>query len=274
MPHCLLLRLQRANELITFYPGRMPWAIILLGLRPATARNHDCCNTRYCLYSLDALHAATEFFEIIRHVRVVPCHSVAMMRNVTSVSSQQQFRDLHLSKGFSGNAGLIRIGWGKELVQSHSVPHLIMNSPLHLERELYFFSNFAPPLHDTSDAAQYLWLWTFWNFVPQFPRYRGCCAITLNSSPFTMENWHTAKTGWKPKRYIAQSNALGTVELLFSALKEQKEWENCAAQSPAVHCHFYWQQHQNAGNIYKQHALRAKIRQKWRTFITTYESTC
>ncbi len=110
MPHCLLLRLQRANELITFYPGRMPWAIILLGLRPATARNHDCCNTRYCLYSLDALHAATEFFEIIRHVRVVPCHSVAMMRNVTSVSSQQQFRDLHLSKGFSGNAGLIRIG--------------------------------------------------------------------------------------------------------------------------------------------------------------------
>lgn len=100
MTHCLLLRLQLANKLITLYPGRLPWAIILLGLRPATARNHDCCNTRYYLYSLDALPAATEFFEIIRHVRVVPCHSVAMIRNVTSVSSQQQFRDLHLSKRF------------------------------------------------------------------------------------------------------------------------------------------------------------------------------
>ena len=43
MPHYLLLRLQRANKLITFYPGRMPWAIILLGLRPATARNIGCC---------------------------------------------------------------------------------------------------------------------------------------------------------------------------------------------------------------------------------------
>ena len=100
MPHYLLLRLQRANKLITVPPRRLPWAIILLGLRPATARNHDCCNTRYCLYSLDALPAATEFFEIIRHVRIVPCHSVAMMRNVTSVSSQQQFSDLHPSKRF------------------------------------------------------------------------------------------------------------------------------------------------------------------------------
>ena len=90
----------RANKLITSNPGRMPWAIILLGLRPAIARNHDSCNTRYCLYSLDVLPAATEFCEILRHVRVVPCHSVAMMRNVTSVSSQQQFRDLHLSKRF------------------------------------------------------------------------------------------------------------------------------------------------------------------------------
>ena len=43
MSQYLLLRLQRANELITFYPGRMPWAIILLGLRPATARNISCC---------------------------------------------------------------------------------------------------------------------------------------------------------------------------------------------------------------------------------------
>ncbi|MES5132195.1 hypothetical protein ABVC68_02950 [Hoylesella timonensis] len=43
MPHCLLLRLQRANELITVPPGRLPWAIILLGLRPATARNISCC---------------------------------------------------------------------------------------------------------------------------------------------------------------------------------------------------------------------------------------
>ena len=78
MPHCLLLRLQRANKLITFYPGRLPWAIILLGIRPAIARNI------------------------------------------------------------------------------------------------------------------------------------GCCTITLNSSPFIVGNWHTAKTGWKPKRYIVQSNALGT----------------------------------------------------------------
>ncbi|WP_157757392.1 hypothetical protein [Hoylesella timonensis] len=43
MPHYLLLRLQRANELITFYPGRMPWAIVLLGLRPAIARHISCC---------------------------------------------------------------------------------------------------------------------------------------------------------------------------------------------------------------------------------------
>ena len=42
MPHYLLLRLQRANKLITLYPGRLPWAIILLGLRPATARNISC----------------------------------------------------------------------------------------------------------------------------------------------------------------------------------------------------------------------------------------
>ena len=43
MPHYLLLRLQRANELITEPPGRMPWAISLLGLRPATAGNISCC---------------------------------------------------------------------------------------------------------------------------------------------------------------------------------------------------------------------------------------
>lgn len=43
MTQYILLRLQRANELITLYPGRMPWAIILLGLRPATARNISCC---------------------------------------------------------------------------------------------------------------------------------------------------------------------------------------------------------------------------------------
>ena len=43
MPHYLLLRLQRANKLITVHPGRLPWAIILLGLRPATARNISCC---------------------------------------------------------------------------------------------------------------------------------------------------------------------------------------------------------------------------------------
>lgn len=43
MTHYLLLRLQRANKLIILYPGRLPWAIILLGLRPATARNIGCC---------------------------------------------------------------------------------------------------------------------------------------------------------------------------------------------------------------------------------------
>ena len=43
MPHYLLLRLQRANKLITVPPGRLPWAIILLGLRPATAHNIGCC---------------------------------------------------------------------------------------------------------------------------------------------------------------------------------------------------------------------------------------
>jgi len=32
-----------------------------------------------------------------------------------------------------------------------------------------------------------------------------------------------ARTGWKPKKNIAQSNALGTVDHLFCALKEQKE---------------------------------------------------
>ena len=32
-----------------------------------------------------------------------------------------------------------------------------------------------------------------------------------------------ARTGWKPKKNLAQSNALGTVDHLFCALKEQKE---------------------------------------------------
>ena len=36
---------------------------------------------------------------------------------------------------------------------------------------------------------------------------------------------HAAKTGWKPNKCIAQSNALGTVDPLFCALKEQKEEE-------------------------------------------------
>lgn len=43
MTHHLLLRLQRANKLIIVPPGRLPWALILLGLRPATARNISCC---------------------------------------------------------------------------------------------------------------------------------------------------------------------------------------------------------------------------------------
>ena len=131
MPHYLLLRLQRANELITVPPGRMPWAIILLGLRPATARNHDSCNTRYCLYSLDVLPATTEFCEILRHVRVVPCHSVAMMRNVTSVSSQQQFSDLHPFKRFRQQCGLNtnRMRKGICLITFHTTLDYEFSSP-------------------------------------------------------------------------------------------------------------------------------------------------
>ena len=139
MPHYLLLRLQRANELITFYPGRMPWAIVLLGLRLAIARNHDSCNTRYCLYSLDVLPAATEFCEILRHVRVVPCHSVAMMRNITSVSSQQQFSDLHPFKRFQQQCGLNtnRMRKGICLITFHTTLDYEFSSPP-WKRTLFF----------------------------------------------------------------------------------------------------------------------------------------
>ena len=62
--------------------------IILLKLRPVFAHNHGCyCNTRYFLYSWDVLFAATGFRELSRHVRVVPCPSVAMIKNITSVAS-------------------------------------------------------------------------------------------------------------------------------------------------------------------------------------------
>ena len=41
----------------------------------------------------------------------------------------------------------------------------------------------------------------------------------------SLKGLYAAKTGWKPNKCIAQSNALGTVDPLFCALKEQKEEE-------------------------------------------------
>ena len=45
------------------------------------------------------------------------------------------------------------------------------------------------------------------------------------SSQLSIKGLHAAKTGWKPNKRIAQSNALGTGDPLFCALKEQKESE-------------------------------------------------
>ncbi|WP_232504172.1 hypothetical protein, partial [Hoylesella timonensis] len=56
------------------------------GLRPIIARNHICCNIRYFLWSLGVLSDTTEFHAFSRHVRVVPCHSVATMRNIISAA--------------------------------------------------------------------------------------------------------------------------------------------------------------------------------------------
>ena len=77
MPHCLLLRLQRANKLITSNPGRMPWAIILLGLRPATARNIGCCSTTMVIRILKLRPAIAynhNYYTIRRTIIVLGLH--------------------------------------------------------------------------------------------------------------------------------------------------------------------------------------------------------
>ena len=77
MHHCLLLRLQRANKLITFYPGRMPWAIILLGLRPATARNISCCTVSMAIIVLEFRHASAHnhnYYPIRRTIALLGLH--------------------------------------------------------------------------------------------------------------------------------------------------------------------------------------------------------
>ena len=77
MSQYLLLRLQRANELITFYPGRMPWAIILLGLRPATARNISCCTISMVigiLYFPPAIAHNHNYYTIRRTIIVLGLH--------------------------------------------------------------------------------------------------------------------------------------------------------------------------------------------------------
>ena len=52
----------------------------------------------------------------------------------------------------------------------------------------------------------------------------------------SIKGLHAAKTGRKPNKRIAQSNALGTVDPLFCALKEQKEDERKGTSlTPVAH---------------------------------------
>ena len=75
-PFALTAR-QLVNEL---KPRVIPWAVFLLGLRPVIARNRGSCNARYFLCSLGVLSATIEFHAFSRHVRVVPCPSVATIK--------------------------------------------------------------------------------------------------------------------------------------------------------------------------------------------------
>ena len=68
---------QLVNELT---PRVLPWAVFPLGLRPVLACNRGCCNARYFLCLLGVLSATIEFHAFSRHVRVVPCPSVATIK--------------------------------------------------------------------------------------------------------------------------------------------------------------------------------------------------
>ena len=123
-----------------------------------------------------------------------------------------------------------------------------------LKCKLLNYLQLRPPLLVTS-AAQYLGLCYWYGFAPsllkcKFPNYlqlcpvlahyRRCCTMPrrwyyLQSCSLHFNKYgrlhinkygllHLARTGWKPKKNLAQSNALGTFDHLFCALKEQKEW--------------------------------------------------
>ena len=105
---------------------------------------------------------------------------------------------------------------------------------------LYSCWGFALPLLVTS-TAQCLGLCSCYGFVPPLPIifaveqchvagiiFNRVHCISTNTDDCILASTDysiSAKTGWKPKKNIAQSNALGTVDHLFCALKEQKEGE-------------------------------------------------
>ena len=79
---------------------------------------------------------------------------------------------------------------------------------------------FAPPLPIIVAVAQCHVAGIIFNRVHCVSA--NTCDCILASTDYSI----SARTGWKPKKNIAQSNALGTVDHLFCALKEQKEGES------------------------------------------------
>ena len=112
----------------------------------------------------------------------------------------------------------------------YNLPIICKFAPPLLKCILPIICSFAPSLLVTS-ATQYLWLYFYRGFAPQF--YVSPTAIQYSDGGIICYRVHCittstcycilARTGWKPKKNLAQSNALGIVDYLFCALKEQKE---------------------------------------------------
>ena len=127
----------------------------------------------------------------------------------------------------------------------YNLPIICKFAPPLLKCILPIICSFAPSLLVTS-ATQYLWLYFYSDFAPQFYvssaiqySHAGVICNRVHCISTSTGYCILARTGWKPKKNLAQSNALGTVDHLFCALKEQKEGTNehfagscCAYSAP------------------------------------------
>ena len=194
MDSFFLLRLQRASLFIHLYPERCSGLYSYWGFAPSLLK----CNLPIiCRFapSLLVTSAAQCFDYALLPIRCVICMRIAYYDFVSLICWIQ----------------VSIICWRQDYALVAASLRLCSN----LNSQI--ICSFAQSLPIIVAVAQCHVAGIIFNRVHCISTNTGYCILASTDSCML------AKTGWKPKKNLAQSNALGTVAHLFCALKEQKE---------------------------------------------------